>query len=161
MLKPKTKDSDYRPAVGLVIFNDNGEVFIGRRRGQKGFWIWQFPQGGIDSGETPEQAAYRELHEETGLQKSHIEVIGEIEPWLYYDLPKERRKRWRGQKQKWFAVRLLGSTKNINLKVENPPEFSRYLWGSLDDAAHLIVPFKRDVYKRLAKDFKHFAKPNK
>ena len=159
MLKPKTKKSDYRPAVGLVIFNEKGEVFLGRRRAQRGFWVWQFPQGGIDAGETPKQAAYRELYEETGLQKPHIKIIGEIEPWLYYDLPKDRRKRWRGQKQKWFAVRFLGKKKHIDLNVETPPEFSRYAWGSLDDAAHLIVPFKRKVYKHIAKDFKHFATP--
>ena len=161
MLKPTTKKSDYRPAVGVVIINDDGHVFLGRRRNQRGFWVWQFPQGGIDEGETPKQAAYRELYEETGIEKSHVKMIGEIDTWLYYDLPKERRKRWRGQKQKWFAVRFKGKTKHINLGIEKPPEFSTYAWGTLDDACHLIVPFKRKVYKQIAREFKHFAKPKK
>lgn len=161
MLEPKTKKSDYRPAVGIVIFNEKGEVFIGRRRGQSGFWIWQFPQGGIDKGESPKQAAFRELYEETGLKKPHVKILGQTKGWLYYDLPKEHRKAWRGQRQKWFAVQFKGKAKHINLNIETPPEFSRYAWGSLDDAAHLIVPFKRKVYKHVARDFKHFAKPQK
>jgi len=106
MKHPTTQDSDYRPAVGLVIFNKKGEVFIGRRRRQRGFWVWQFPQGGIDKGETPLDAAYRELHD---------------------------------------------------LNVESPPEFTRYAWGSLDDAYHLIVPFKRKVYKTITQEFKRFS----
>ena len=157
MLKPATKKSDYRPAVGLVIFNDQGQVFLGRRRHQRGFWVWQFPQGGIDTGETPKQAAYRELHEETGLLKSHVDIIGRTKDWLYYDLPKERQKRWRGQKQKWFAMRLTAKEKHINLNVESPPEFSNYEWGTLNDARHLIVPFKRKVYKHVVREFKDFA----
>ncbi len=159
MIKPTTQESDYRPAVGLVIFNQKGQVFLGRRRRQQGFWVWQFPQGGIDKGETPQEAAYRELHEETGLSKHHVAQLGEIKDWLYYDLPKEKRKSWRGQKQKWFAVRFHGKAKHVNLKVETPPEFSRYAWGSLDDACHLIVPFKRNVYQTIAHEFKDFAKP--
>jgi len=158
MLIPTKRNKDYRPAVGIVIFNDKGEVFLGRRRGQPGFWVWQFPQGGIDDGETPQEAAVRELHEETGLSTEHVTWLGEVKDWLYYDLPKEKRKRWRGQKQKWFAVRFTGKAKHFDLKVENPPEFSRYAWGSLDDACHLIVPFKRGVYQHVAREFKVFAK---
>ena len=158
MLHPKTKKSDYRPAVGVVIFNDEGKVFLGRRRNQRGFWVWQFPQGGIDKGETPKQAAYRELYEETGIEKSRVEMLGKTQDWLYYDLPKERQKRWRGQRQKWFAVRFTGKKKHIDLGVETPPEFSSYEWGTLDDAYHLIVPFKRKVYKHVVKEFKSFAK---
>lgn len=159
MRQPTTKDSDYRPAVGLVIFNDKGQVFLGRRRRQHGFWVWQFPQGGIDKGETALKAAYRELHEETGLRKNHVKLLGEIEPWLYYDLPPVKRKRWHGQKQKWFAFNFQGKRKDFNLNVEDPPEFTRYAWGSLDDAYHLIVPFKRDVYKTIMEEFKRFSKP--
>lgn len=161
MLKPKTKKTDYRPAVGLVIFNEKGEVFLGRRRAQRGFWVWQFPQGGIDAGESPKQAAYRELYEETGIEKSQVSLLGKTEGWLYYDLPKAARKRWRGQRQKWFAMRFTGKSKHIDLTIEQPPEFSTYAWGRLDDAAHLIVPFKRKVYKHIAREFKHFAKPQK
>jgi len=131
MLRPCTQDDDYRPAVGIVIFNDKGQVFLGRRRRQQGFWVWQFPQGGIDNGETPQEAAFRELYEETGLASKHVDTLGEIKEWLYYDLPKEKRKAWRGQKQKWFAVRFKGKPKHFNLNVENPPEFSRYAWGAL------------------------------
>jgi len=134
---------------------------MGRRRAQTGFWVWQFPQGGIDEGETPTQAAYRELTEETGIDKSHVDIIGEIDSWLYYDLPKDRRKRWRGQKQKWFAMRFKGTEKHIDLNIETPPEFSNYAWGTLNDARHLIVPFKRKVYKHIAREFKHFAKADK
>ncbi len=159
MLKPTTKEDDYRPAVGIVIFNHKGQVFLGRRARQRGFWVWQFPQGGIDKGETATEAAYRELHEETGLLKKHVKILGEIEPWLYYDLPKEKRKRWRGQKQKWFALRFKGHKKDFDLNIETPPEFSRYEWGHLEDACHLIVPFKRNVYKTIANEFKRFSKP--
>ena len=161
MSEPKTKKSDYRPNVGVVVFNDKGEVFLGRRRGERGFWVWQFPQGGMDKGESPKQAALRELYEETGIDKSKLKILGQTNGWLYYDFPNGPRKGWRGQRQKWFAVRFTGKAKHINLKIESPPEFSSYAWGTLDDACHLIVPFKRKVYKYIAREFKAFAKVTK
>ena len=163
MTKPTSDISNYRACVGVVIFNSKGQVFLGRRRGTKGFWVWQFPQGGMDKGETVLEAAYRELYEETGITEKHVELLGQTEDWLYYDLPDERAKRmkWYGQKQKWVAFRFTGKKKHINLFVETPSEFSRYAWGNLKDTKHLIVPFKRKVYKDVAKQFKRFAKPMK
>lgn len=161
MPKRTGKKSEYRKAAAVVIFNPEGQVWLGQRAGHSGKYSWQFPQGGMDPGETPEHAAIRELHEETGISVHMVSPLGEIEKWLYYDLPTTARKgrmnRWRGQRQRWFAFRFLGDDGDINLKYELPPEFSDWRWAELNEAAKLIVPFKRKVYERVERDFARFS----
>ena len=153
----------YRPCVGVLLFNDDGRVFMGRRIGlpvrfdERG--MWQLPQGGIDEGETPRKAALRELAEEIGVKR--VEYLAETPDWLYYDLPEELMgKVWdgkyRGQKQKWFALRHTGSEREINLNVPgHRPEFDLWRWEELERIPELVVPFKRHIYRELVKAFGH------
>jgi len=164
MSQPSVDKTLYRPAAGIVIFNPKGQVWLGRRAGEKSKYRWQFPQGGIDKGEKPKDAAMRELWEETGLKPEHVAPLGRIKDWLYYDFPPEYKGRkatkgWHGQRQKWFAVRLSGKDKHFDLKAHPPIEFSDWKWGNLSDTADLIVPFKRKVYERLIIEFADYAKP--
>ena len=158
---PKAADLPYRPCVGVVLFNSAGEVFIGRRAGlapdigEAG--CWQFPQGGIDEGESPEQAALRELAEETGVTQA--EILAEYPGWLTYDLPEHLvGKAWggkyRGQRMKWFAMLHEGPDTAINLQVAgHRPEFDVWRWEELQKVPALAVPFKREMYERLVKAF--------
>lgn len=147
-------DRPYRPNVGLVLFNAAGLVFTAKRVDTKTD-AWQFPQGGIDDGEDPVSAALRELEEEIGTAKA--EVIGESRGWISYDLPPEvadtwQKGRWRGQKQKWFALRFLGSDADINIQTAHP-EFSAWRWMRLADVPATIVPFKRALYDQVVAEF--------
>lgn len=165
MTHPTAPLNRYRPAAGIAIFNSQGRVFLGRRKGAKGDYVWQMPQGGIDKGESPEHAAIRECFEETGIDTQKLSPLGEIADWLCYDLPKQARKvrkngkTWRGQKQRWFAFRFHGTDLDIDLKAVPPQEFSEFRWGTLREAQSAIVPFKRDVYKAVAKAFSPFETP--
>jgi len=137
----------YRPCVGILLFNPAGRVFVAQRCDTPG--AWQMPQGGIDSGETPAAAALRELGEEIGTDRA--ELVGETRGWLRYDLPDHLigvawKGRWRGQEQKWFAARFLGSDGDIDLATEHP-EFDAWRWVPADQLVSLVVPFKRDVYR--------------
>ena len=166
MTAPTADTSLYRPAAGIVVFNNEGQAWYGCRKGEKSRYKWQFPQGGIDKGESPKEAALRELWEETGLRPKHVEVIGRIKDWLYYDFPPEYvggkvGKGWVGQKQKWFAVRLKKNSAKFDLKAHLPIEFSKWRWADLEEAPLLIVPFKRDVYERVVFEFGDYAKPKK
>ena len=158
--------SQYRPCVGVAVFNDKGQVWLGKRLGQSGPYTWQMPQGGMDAGETPEIAAARELWEETGISLEMVTPIGEIKDWLFYDFPPEYKgrkatKNWRGQRQRWFAFRFHGDPSKIDLKAHGPQEFSQWKWGELSKTPDLIVPFKRKVYEQLANEFARFANPHK
>jgi putative (di)nucleoside polyphosphate hydrolase len=149
----------YRSGVGLVLFNAEGLVWAGRRLDQKGD-AWQMPQGGIDDGETPEQAALRELEEEIGTGAA--EIIGQSRDWLTYELPPELvgvawKGRYRGQKQKWFALRFTGRDADINIETEHP-EFAEWRWVPFDRLVELIVPFKRELYLQVTAEFAELAK---
>jgi putative (di)nucleoside polyphosphate hydrolase len=151
-------DLPYRPCVGIMLFNQDGKVFVGKRIDQT-VEGWQMPQGGIDKGETPRQAALRELMEETGTSKA--EVIGEMDDWVTYDLPPHLigvafHGKYKGQRQKWFALRFTGNDADINLTAHEP-EFSAYQWVSLEALPGLIVPFKRDTYRQVVEAFRSLA----
>ena len=145
----------YRPCAGVVLFNDGGLVFAGRRTDTSPA-AWQFPQGGIRPGETPETAALRELAEETGTDRAVIVQV--VDGWLTYDLPGDLRSRiwggrYRGQAQKWFLARFAGEDGEIDIGAGDPPEFDAWRWMPLSDVAAQIVPFKRDVYAALVAAF--------
>ena len=148
----------YRPCVGIMLFNQDGKVFVGKRIDQT-VEGWQMPQGGIDKGETPAEAVLRELQEEVGTDKA--EIIGEMEDWVTYDLPPHLvgvafHGKYRGQRQKWFALRFTGSDADINLAAHEP-EFSTFQWVSLAALPGLIVPFKRETYRAVIAAFQNLA----
>ena len=158
----------YRPCVGIMVLNRAGDAFIGRRiDGPEHIdeaHLWQMPQGGIDRGEEPWRAALRELREETSI--SSVERLGEVGDWLTYDIPPEIlgqawKGKYRGQTQKWFAVRFTGEETEID--VEHPDgahqaEFSGWRWEPMQNVPELVVPFKRQVYERVVKEFAIFAR---
>lgn len=154
-----TADLPYRPCVGIMLLNARGQAFVARRIDMPSE-AWQMPQGGIDVGETPLQAALRELREEIGTDKA--EVLAESEHWLDYDLPEELigklwGGRYRGQTQKWFVMRFTGTDSDINIATEEP-EFLDWKWADLDRLPSLIVPFKRRLYEQLVAEFAPIAR---
>jgi putative (di)nucleoside polyphosphate hydrolase len=145
--------ASYRPGVGIMLLNRNNRVFVGRRRRPKG-GAWQMPQGGIDPGETPRAAAFRELKEETGV--INAEILAESRIWLSYDLPekllgKAWNGRWRGQRQKWFAMRFKGQ--DAEIKIDRH-EFDDWKWVRMAEIPDLIVPFKQKVYISVLSEFR-------
>ncbi len=152
----------FRPNVGLAVFHRDGMVFLGKRFGAEGPYQWQMPQGGVDDGETPRQAALRELEEEIGVPPALVDLLEETEDWIYYELPTDIRKqmkhrgRYIGQKQKWFAFRFKGRDADIRLDAHSP-EFSDWRWGSLEAAPDLVIPFKRSTYEEVARRFKKYS----
>jgi putative (di)nucleoside polyphosphate hydrolase len=156
----KHDDLPYRPCVGIMLVNREGLVFVGRRIDQT-IEGWQMPQGGIDDGETPLQAALREMKEEVGTDKA--EYLGEMEEWLAYDLPQHLlgvalHGRYRGQRQKWIALRFTGEDQDIDIKTADP-EFGSWKWLALEALPRLIVPFKRDTYMKVIAAFRGIAGP--
>lgn len=157
---------DYRPNVGVAVFNTQGKIWLGKRFGEDGPYAWQCPQGGIDKGEKPKHAAVRELYEETGLRGDNLERLGKIKPWLYYDFTTEalagrKKRKWAhiGQRQKWFAFRYFGDGSDVNLSAHGEQEFSDWRWADLSTIPETVVPFKREVYETLVIEFADFAKP--
>lgn len=152
-------DTDgYRPNVGMVICDQRGRVFWARRAGQSG---WQFPQGGVNPGEDPVQAMYRELHEEVGLTADHIELLGQTGDWLKYRLPARYRRQGPGaecigQKQRWFLLRFAGDAAQISFDHHENPEFDRWRWVDYWYPVNHVIYFKRHVYKRALKELKSF-----
>ncbi|HEX3502018.1 MAG TPA: RNA pyrophosphohydrolase [Xanthobacteraceae bacterium] len=157
------EDLPYRPCVGVMVLNARGLAFIGRRVGGPEHvdlsHAWQMPQGGIDPGEEPWPAALRELREETNIRS--VERLSEIADWLTYDIPRDLvgqawKGKYRGQKQKWFALRFTGTENEID--VEHPDggheqEFAAWRWEPLQNVPDLVVPFKRAVYERVVREF--------
>lgn len=154
----------YRPNVGAALFNHQGLVLVARRaelpNAEAPAGGWQLPQGGIDEGEDPRQAVLRELAEEIGTDRA--DVIGEHDVWLTYDLPAELigvalKGRYRGQRQRWFALRFTGSDNDIRLDLDPHPEFDAWRWAPLLELPALAVPFKRPIYEILTASFARFA----
>lgn len=150
----------YRPNVGVVLFHPDGRVWLGRRANTPAPYNWQFPQGGVDDGEDLHEAALRELAEETGV--SSVTLLGRTDGWLAYDFPPDHKgsktvKGWKGQRQVWFALRFDGEESEINLRAHTPVEFEDWRWASLDEAARVIVPFKREIYLAVAEAFRDFS----
>jgi putative (di)nucleoside polyphosphate hydrolase len=154
------EDLPYRPCVGVMVLNREGLVFVGKRIDQT-VEGWQMPQGGIDGNETPQEAAFRELEEEIGTR--NMKYLGELPEWLCYDLPSHLlgvalRGRFRGQRQKWMAMRFLGDDSEINIRTAEP-EFAEWKWLAIEALPRLIVPFKRDTYMKVISAFQDFAGP--
>jgi len=157
----------YRPCVGTMVLNRDGLVFIGRRIGGPehvdALHGWQMPQGGVDKGEDPWKAALRELYEETNIRS--VEKLGEIKDWLNYDIPRDIvgqawKGKYRGQTQKWYALRFTGddSEIDINSPAGHEPEFAEWRWEPMENLPKLIIPFKRPVYERVVKEFVRFTR---
>lgn len=160
-------DMPYRPCVGIMLINGAGRVWLGRRIpkwiGDRSAYIWQMPQGGIDRGEEPLMAAFRELHEETGVTSA--EVIGEIPGWLSYDLPPSLlgialKGRYRGQRQRWFAMRFTGEDSEIDIRPRRglKAEFDAWRWAAMEEVPHDIVSFKRAIYDEVVRTFGPLAR---
>ncbi len=140
----------YRPNVGIVLCNWKNKVFWGKRVREH---AWQFPQGGIKHGETPEAAMYRELLEEVGLAQQHVWVLGRTRDWLRYEVPdrllrREWRGHYRGQKQIWFLLRLVGRDCDVSLRASSKPEFDAWRWSDYWMPMDAVIEFKREVYQR-------------
>ncbi len=163
------EDLPYRPCVGITVINRAGLVFVGRRiDGPEHVDLthaWQMPQGGIDPGEQPWPAALRELREETNIRS--VERLGEIPEWLKYDIPREIvgqawKGKYRGQTQKWFALRFVGAESEIDIAHPagaHDAEFSAWRWEPMQNVPNLVVPFKRTVYQRVVAEFTKYAIP--
>ncbi|MDI9348812.1 MAG: RNA pyrophosphohydrolase [Candidatus Symbiobacter sp.] len=155
--KPLPDPAVYRPGVGMMVLNQAGSVLVAQRLDSPQNAAWQMPQGGIDAGETPRQAAHRELAEEIGVAPHLVQILAESPDWDYYDLPPDlAQKLWDGnyigQRQKWFCLRFLGQDSDINLDQPHP-EFSAWQWVDRQKLPDLIVPFKRDLYQSLVTRF--------
>jgi len=149
----------YRPNVGIVLLNTRHEVFWGKRVRQHS---WQFPQGGIKHGESPEQAMFRELYEEVGLRPEHVRIVGRTREWLRYDVPeqwirRDLRGNYRGQKQIWYLLRLTGRDSDVCLRRSTKPEFDAWRWNDYWIPLDSVIEFKRDVYQQALAELSRFV----
>jgi putative (di)nucleoside polyphosphate hydrolase len=149
----------YRPNVGIILLNSRNEVFWGKRVKQHS---WQFPQGGIKHGESPEQAMLRELWEEVGLRPEHVRIVGRTRDWLRYDVPdqwirRDLRGNYRGQKQIWFLLRLTGRDCDVSLRATTHPEFDAWRWHDYWVPLETVIEFKRDVYQQALLELSRFV----
>ena len=148
----------FRPNVGIILLNAHNEVWWGKRVREHS---WQFPQGGIKFGETPEQAMYRELEEEIGLKPEHVKIIGRTRDWLRYEVPdrfikREVRGHYRGQKQIWFLLRMVARDNDVNLRLTDHPEFDAWRWHDYWVPLDVVIEFKREVYQRALQELSRF-----
>lgn len=149
----------FRLNVGIILANDSGELFWGRRPGKKD--AWQFPQGGIQHNETPEKAMYRELYEEVGLKRDDVKILAQTQQWFCYYLPEHLRRPEQkpfcvGQKQKWFLLRLLSDEKAIHFDHTHKPEFTAWRWIDYWAPLKQVVSFKQEVYKNVLEELRPF-----
>ncbi|MBQ0133179.1 MAG: RNA pyrophosphohydrolase [Comamonas sp.] len=148
----------FRPNVGIILLNQKNQVFWGKRIRTHS---WQFPQGGIDRGETPEQAMFRELHEEVGLMPDHVRVVARTRDWLRYEVPdryirRDARGHYKGQKQIWFLLQLVGQDWDLNLRATDHPEFDAWRWNDYWVPLDVVVEFKRGVYEMALTELSRF-----
>ena len=152
----------FRPNVGIILLNQRNQVFWGKRIRTHS---WQFPQGGIDRGETPEQAMFRELHEEVGLRPEHVRIVARTRDWLRYEVPerfirRDARGYYRGQKQIWFLLQLTGHDWDLNLRATNHPEFDAWRWNDYWVPLDVVVEFKRGVYEMALTELSRYVPRN-
>ena len=152
----------FRPNVGIILLNQKNQVFWGKRIRTHS---WQFPQGGIDRGETPEQAMFRELHEEVGLRAEHVRIIARTRDWLRYEVPdryirREARGHYKGQKQIWYLLQLMGPDWHLNLRATDHPEFDAWRWNDYWVPLDVVVEFKRGVYEMALTELARFLPRN-
>ena len=148
----------YRPAAGIMLLNDEGKVFVGQRIDNK-LEAWQMPQGGLDPGEDPQEAALRELEEETGIRRDLVEIVAVAPEQLLYELPADMiprlwKGKYRGQRQTWFLMRFIGTDADVNLATAHP-EFRAWKWAEPGELPDMIVPFKRTLYENVLAQFAH------
>ena len=148
----------FRPNVGIILLNQKNQVFWGKRIRSHS---WQFPQGGIDRGETPEQAMFRELHEEVGLHPEHVRIVARTRDWLRYEVPdryirRDARGHYRGQKQIWYLLQLIAQDWNLNLRATNHPEFDAWRWNDYWVPLDVVIDFKRGVYEMALTELARF-----
>ncbi|WP_293993930.1 RNA pyrophosphohydrolase [Sphaerotilus sp.] len=151
----------FRPNVGIVLLNQRNQVFWGKRIRTHS---WQFPQGGIKYGESPEQAMFRELHEEVGLHPEHVRILARTRDWLRYEVPehfirRDARGHYRGQKQIWFLLQLTGRDSDMNLRASTHPEFDAWRWHDYWVPLEVVIEFKRDVYQMALTELARFLPP--
>ncbi len=161
MTEEEIQKLPYRACVGVMMINSEGLAFVGQRLDFKGV-AWQMPQGGIDEGEVPQEAALRELWEETGVSPENVEVLAQTSDWVNYELPfdlvpKIWNGKYRGQKQLWFLLKFKGDDSAINIETDHP-EFSVWKWMPISELIDNIVPFKRHVYKAVLSEFSEYLK---